>query len=72
MALAGIALVATGGSATAVLAFGAVMGVVMGVEIAYLLRRYYVGATGTPWVVRASADEPSGPLAPATGPAAGR
>jgi len=56
MAIAGLALAATGGAPPAVLAFGAVMGVVMGVEIAYLLRRYYVGSAEVPWISRAPDD----------------
>jgi hypothetical protein len=56
MAIAGLALAATNGSAVSILAFGGVMGVVMGVEIAYLLRRYYVGSAEIPWVSRLSAD----------------
>ena len=54
MAIAGLGLAATGGSAWAVLGFGAVMAVVMSVEIAYLLRRYYVGSVEVPWISRAS------------------
>jgi hypothetical protein len=62
MALAGLALVATQGSAASVVAFGTVMAVVMGVEIAYLVRRYYVGSSESPWVRRApdDADAPVG------------
>jgi hypothetical protein len=48
MALAGVALVATGGANAAIIAFGAVMAIVMGVEIAYLVRRFYVGIPPAP------------------------
>jgi hypothetical protein len=74
MALAGLALVATGGSVAAVLAFGTVMGVVMGVEIAYLVRRYYIGSPETPWLSRADDNdsaEAGRPLAPSSGPVPG-
>jgi len=53
MALAGFSIAATSGSVPAVLAFGTVMGVVMGVEVAYLIRRYYQGKMGRPWFTRA-------------------
>jgi hypothetical protein len=55
-AVAGFAVVATGGSVLADLAFGIVMAVVMTVEIAYLFRRFYQGLPGAPWVAR-SPDE---------------
>jgi hypothetical protein len=58
MAVAGLALVATDGAAVAVLGFGAVMAVVMSVEIAYLLRRYYGGSSELPWLSRAAGDVP--------------
>lgn len=72
MAVAGLALVATGGSVGAVLAYGVVMGVVMSVEIAYLLRRYWVGSPEVPWVSRAAPDEegstePAAPAVPTLG-----
>ena len=57
MALAGFALVAAGGSPPAVLAFGTVMAVVMTVEIAYLVHRYYAGSNERPWIGRAVAPE---------------
>jgi hypothetical protein len=57
MALAGFSVAATGGGVLAALAFGSVMGVVMGVEVAYLIRRYYRGRMARPWVSRAS-DQP--------------
>lgn len=63
MAVSGLALVATAGSDAAVLAFGAVMGLVMTVEIAYLVRRYYRGSTELPWIARTSSDSDG-----ATGP----
>jgi hypothetical protein len=56
MAVAGLSLIATNGSDAAVLAYGAVMAVVMTVEIAYLLRRYYVGFPEPPWLHRTSSD----------------
>jgi hypothetical protein len=52
MTLAGLAVAASGGSVVADLAFGAVMGVVMGVEVAYLIRRYYRGRMARPWLSR--------------------
>jgi hypothetical protein len=69
MAVAGLSLVVTGGSDASILAFGAVMGVVMTVEISYLVRRYYRGSAERPWVSRAldgrdesaAAARPSGP-----------
>lgn len=63
MALAGMAVASSGGSVASVLAFGAVMGGVMGVEVAYLIRRYYRGRMERPWIARASDDadeEPAG------------
>jgi hypothetical protein len=54
MAAAGLGLVATAGAPAAVLAFGAVMALVMTVEIAYLLRRYYIGSSERPWIPRAA------------------
>ncbi|MGI0070922.1 MAG: hypothetical protein ACRECT_02445 [Thermoplasmata archaeon] len=56
-ALAGLALVATSGSYAAVLAFGTVMALVMGVEIAYLLRRFYAGSSELPWLRRSPSDD---------------
>ena len=56
-ALTGLALVATGGTVAAVLAFGSVMAVVMGVEIAYLVRRFYLGPPSPAWVRRAISPE---------------
>ncbi len=61
MAVAGLALVATGGAASAVLGFGALMGLVMSVEIVYLLRRYYVGSPESPWIARSSSDVDESP-----------
>jgi len=52
MTVAGLVVAATGGSVYAALAFGSVMGVVMGVEAAYLIRRYYRGKMARPWVAR--------------------
>jgi len=56
MALAGMFVAVSGGSVFSVLNFGTVMGVVMGVEVAYLIRRYYRGRLARPWMVR-TADE---------------
>ncbi|HTW40085.1 MAG TPA: hypothetical protein VMF04_04440 [Thermoplasmata archaeon] len=56
MAMAGLFLVVSDGTPVSVLAFGSVMAVVMSVEIAYLLRRYYVGSSERPWVARSSPD----------------
>ncbi len=70
MAVAGLALVASGGAVAAVLAYGGVTGVVMTAEIAGLLRRYWLGSGERPWVVRhvtdgeeATAPSPAAPLA---------
>jgi hypothetical protein len=52
MALAGFFVAAAGGAPVSALAFGATMGIVMGVEIAYLFRRFYHGAGSAPWVAR--------------------
>jgi hypothetical protein len=54
MALAGLAVAATGGSVPSAIAFGTVMGVVMAVEVAYLIHRYYQGRLGRPWLSRSS------------------
>jgi hypothetical protein len=51
-AITGFGVVATGGADLADLAFGAVMGTVMTVEIAYLFRRFYRGGPGAPWIAR--------------------
>jgi hypothetical protein len=57
-ALTGVALAATDGRAPAVLAFGSVMALVMTVEIAYLVRRFYLGPPARAWVHRVpEADE---------------
>ena len=60
MTIAGFAVTAANGSVLADLAFGAVMAVVMGFEVAYLIRRYYTGRMARPWVSR-SADESEAP-----------
>jgi hypothetical protein len=59
MALAGLAVAVSAAAVPAALAFGSVMGVVMGVEVAYLIRRYYRGRMARPWLARAN-DEPEG------------
>lgn len=56
MALAGLAVVASGGTVAAALSFGTVMGIVMGVEVAYLIHRYYQGRMARPWLSRSSDD----------------
>jgi hypothetical protein len=72
MALAGLALVASGGAVVAVLAYGTVTAVVMTAEIAGLLRRYWLGSTERPWVARSvsEGDEPTGRPTPAASPLA--
>jgi hypothetical protein len=67
MTIAGLAVAVTGGSVAAALAFGAVMGVVMGVEAAYLIRRYYRGKMARPWVVRRGDESEVGVTAPSHG-----
>ena len=52
MTVAGLGVAATNGAPISALAFGATMGTVMTVEIAYLVRRYYRGSWFTPWVSR--------------------
>jgi hypothetical protein len=62
-ALTGIAIAATDGSEYAVLAFGSVMAVVMTVEIAYLVRRFYLGPPALPWIHRTPEEPETGPAA---------
>lgn len=52
MAIAGLGVAVSGGAVLAALAFGSVMGAVMGVEVAYLIRRYFRGRMSRPWLVR--------------------
>ncbi len=52
MALAGLAVATEGGSAPSAIAFGSVMAVVMAIEASYLIRRYYQGPAGQPWLSR--------------------
>ncbi|HYA58609.1 MAG TPA: hypothetical protein VEH57_09170 [Thermoplasmata archaeon] len=52
MALAGLFLVTDGGAVLSTITFGVVMGSVMVVEISYLIRRFYRGFEGRPWVPR--------------------
>ncbi len=52
MTASGLLVSVTGGSVAAALAFGSVMGVIMGVEVAYLVRRYYRGRMVRPWLSR--------------------
>ena len=63
MALAGLALVASGGAVVAVLAYGTVTAIVMTAEIAGLIRRYWVGSPELPWIRRSVSDdeEPASP-----------
>ncbi|HYA54654.1 MAG TPA: hypothetical protein VEG42_03520 [Thermoplasmata archaeon] len=56
MTSVGFLVVLTGGAVFAALAFGVVMGVVMGVEVAYLIHRYYRGTIARPWLLRRSDD----------------
>jgi hypothetical protein len=56
-AITGGTVAASGGAPAADIAFGAVMAVVMTVEIAYLFRRYYQGAAGRPWIARTPDDD---------------
>jgi hypothetical protein len=64
MTVAGLGVAVTGGTQASALAFGATMGTVMTVEIAYLVRRYYRGSRFVPWVSRRP-DEDSLPALPA-------
>ncbi len=57
MALAGLTVAVDPYDPWSTLAFGATMGAVMGVEIAYLLRRYYHGRLAAPWIHRSPQDE---------------
>jgi len=69
MALAGLLVAGSGGSIGPVLTFGTVMGVVMGVEVAYLIRRYYRGRIAQPWLARTADESDALPLpAGARGP----
>lgn len=62
MAGAGLLVAASGGAVLAVLTFGTVMGVVMGVEVAYLIRRYYRGRIARPWLLRTGDESDSAPV----------
>jgi hypothetical protein len=64
MTVAGLLVAATQGTVLASLAFGGVMGVVMGVEVAYLIRRYYRGRMARPWLSRRPEAEESREAAP--------
>lgn len=70
MAVAGLGLVASNGGEVAVLAFGAVMALVMTVEIAYLLRRFYAGSSERPWLARSPSDPEEERARPAASPQA--
>lgn len=59
MTITGLLVAVSGGATTAVLAFGVAMALVMGVESAYLLRRFYHGPRFTAPVARRSDDEPA-------------
>jgi hypothetical protein len=56
MALAGLYLAVDQGGVSSTIAFGSVMAVVMGVEVAYLIRRFYRGPAGRPWLTRRADD----------------
>ena len=62
MTATGLLVAATDGSVAAVLAFGVVMGTIMGVEVAYLFRRYYQGRMARPWLSRPIDDEDAAAL----------
>jgi hypothetical protein len=75
MTVAGLGVAVTGGTYASALAFGATMGTVMTVEIAYLVRRYYRGARFAPWVSRRPDDDrwterPTVPVGPTIDPRA--
>jgi len=61
MALTGAGVALSGGATGSVLAFGGGMALIMTVEIAYLVRRFYHGPNRVPWVVRSA--DPEAPLA---------
>ena len=61
MALAGLAVAADPRDPYAILSFGATTGVVMAVEIAYLIRRYYHGNLLVPWIPRSDDDAEESP-----------
>jgi len=61
MAMAGLVLVATGGTVPAVLLYGSVTAVVMTAEIAGLLRRYWDGSNERPWLARSASDDEAEP-----------
>ena len=52
MAMSGVAVAVSNGRVEADLVFGSAMGFVMGIEVAYLVRRYYQGEMGRPWLAR--------------------
>jgi len=54
MALTGASVAVTRASVGSALAFGGGMALVMTVEIAYLVRRFYHGPQRVPWIVRAA------------------
>ena len=69
MALSGTAIALTGGSDAAVIGFGAVMSVVMSAEIAYLVRRFYLGPPAAPWIHRVPEADDREAALPSRGPA---
>ena len=71
MALTGASVAFTNGSTGSALAFGGGMALVMTVEIAYLVRRFYHGPMRTPWVVRSPDPEAPGPETPTLVPGSG-
>jgi len=62
MTATGLGVALTGGAVLALLAFGSVMGVIMGVEAAYLIRRYYRGKMARPWIARLVDDADAVPV----------
>ncbi len=69
MALSGTAIALTGGSDVAVIGFGAVMSVVMSAEIAYLVRRFYLGPPAAPWIHRVPEEDDRDAALPTRAPA---
>jgi hypothetical protein len=59
MTAAGLSIATSSGASWATLAFGSTMAVVMGVETAYLLRRFYYGPRFAPPVPRRAEHEPT-------------
>jgi hypothetical protein len=66
MALAGLAVVAGGGSVPSAIAFGSVMGIAMAGEVTYLVRRFFRAGGGRPWIPRTPDPDELPRPAPAT------